>query len=81
MGRTQHKIGQSTLEFTFSMIVIIFLIFGMVRVFRWVGMEAANRRVMHDQTLTRSLTVDQQLSPDFYQTGHLDAVFMGNIVK
>lgn len=90
MGRVRHKIvkgfdqrrGQSTLEFTFAMIVIIFLIYGMVRVFGWVGKEAAGRRVAHDLLLTDpNLTPEQQLNPDFYRAGHMGAVFTGNIVR
>jgi len=44
--------AQSTVEFTFAMIAIIFLIYGMVQVFRWAGMDLANRRVAQDIAMT-----------------------------
>jgi hypothetical protein len=50
--------AQATIEFTFAMIVIIFLIYGMVRVFRWAGMDIANRRVTQDTSLTNLVGTD-----------------------
>jgi hypothetical protein len=44
--------AQSTLEFTFAMIVIVFLIYGMVKVFQWAGLDLAQRRWAQDNTLT-----------------------------
>ena len=51
---THNRINkaQSTIEFTFAMIAIMFIIYGMVRVFRWAGMDLANRRFTQDTTLT-----------------------------
>ena len=40
--------AQSTIEFTFAMIAIMFLIYGMVMTFRWAGMDLANRRYLQD---------------------------------
>jgi len=48
--------AQSTIEFTFAMVAIIFLIFGMLRVFRWAGMDLANRRVNQDLSLTGNIS-------------------------
>jgi hypothetical protein len=47
-----NTIAQSTIEFTFAMIVIMFLVYGMVQVFRWAGMDLANRRYSQDVSLT-----------------------------
>ena len=44
--------AQSTVEFTFAMITVLFLIYGMVMVFRWAGMDLANRRVVQDLSIT-----------------------------
>jgi len=44
--------AQSTIEFTFAMIAIIFLIYGMVMAFRWAGLSLANRRQSQDASLT-----------------------------
>jgi len=46
------KKAQSTIEFTFAMVVILFLIYSMVQVFRWAGMDLANRRLMQDNQMT-----------------------------
>ncbi len=91
MGRIRRQIrwrrpagrqGQATIEFTFSMIVIIFLIYGMVQVFRWAGLDLAERRVAHDKLLTNeSLTAEQQLNPEFYRGRKMDAVHHGDIVR
>jgi len=40
--------AQSTLEFVFAMIAAMFLLYGMVQVFRWVGMDMAQRRWASD---------------------------------
>ena len=74
--------AQSTLEFTFAMIVILFLMFGMVKILRWVGMDLAERRVAHDQTLTKpGATVEEQLKPDFYRGKRIDAVYHGTLAQ
>jgi len=54
--------AQSTIEFTFATIVIMFLIYGMVQIFRWAGMDLANRRVAQDGALTAGSDPDTQLS-------------------
>jgi hypothetical protein len=52
MSIDKNTKAQSTIEFTFAMIAIMFLIYGMVMVFRWAGMDLANRRVAQDSSLT-----------------------------
>ncbi|MBF0571207.1 MAG: hypothetical protein HQL12_04985 [Candidatus Omnitrophica bacterium] len=52
MNLRENIKAQSTIEFTFAMIVVMFLIFGLVMVFRWTGMDLASRRVTQDITLT-----------------------------
>jgi hypothetical protein len=60
--------AQSTIEFTFAVVAIIFLIYGMVMVFRWAGMDLAQRRYEQDTSLTAlsSVTGDpaSELSSD-----------------
>lgn len=51
MVRKNNK-AQSTLEFTFAAIAVIFLIYGMVMVFRWTGMDLAQRRFAQDSSIT-----------------------------
>jgi hypothetical protein len=77
--------AQSTLEFTFAMIVIIFLIYGMVRVFRWAGMDLANRRVTQDSSL---MTLDINGDPSLGLSDNtadlalpMSAVYHGSITN
>lgn len=73
--------AQSTIEFTFAMVVIIFLIYGMVQVFRWTGMDLANRRVAQDRSLTNVAVSDpsSQLNPYFADALPMAAVYHGSI--
>ena len=70
--------AQSTIEFTFVMIVILLLAYGLIRVFRWVGMDLAERRWTHEQVLTGGATTQEQLAPDFYRPKRLNSVFKGS---
>jgi len=79
----QNTKAQSTIEFTFAMIVVAFLIYGMVRVFRWVGMDLAQRRVAQDSSLTEmGNSMDpgtSELNPDFYRYQSMDAIYNGSV--
>lgn len=74
--------GQSAIEFTFAMMVTLILVFALLMVFRWVGLDLANRRFTHDDTLADdSLRPEQQLNPDFYKPRKVDAAFRGFDLK
>ena len=65
--------AQSILEFTFSTIVFLAMVSGMVLIFRWAMMDLAERRFDHDRNLTvNSLTPEQQLAPDFHRVRAMD---------
>ncbi len=42
------KIGQATIEFTFAMVMIALLIFGLIKIFHWAGMDYAQKAYMQD---------------------------------
>ena len=68
--------AQSTIEFTFVLIVIFLMAFGLIRVFRWAGMDLAERRWAHDHTLANEqLTTEEQLNPDFYRPKRMNSVY------
>ena len=70
--------AQSIIEFTFTMVAMMLLFFGLVRVFRWAGMDLADRRYQHDASFHNwSLKPEEQLNPNFYKTRKIDAVFKG----
>jgi hypothetical protein len=93
LGKTRPKMGhtngitkdrgQSTIEFTFAMIVTFILIYALVMVFRWAGLDLAERRFAHERLLqmekdpvTGAVTrPEQQLNPEFYKPRKLEAVF------
>ena len=60
--------GQSTLEFVFAMVAVMALIYGTAQVFRWVGMDAAQRRWAADAVLDQAITSGnaEKLSQDLY---------------
>ena len=35
--------GQATIEFAFAMVIIALLIFGLIKIFRWAGMDYAQK--------------------------------------
>jgi hypothetical protein len=48
-------LGQSMIEFSFAMIAIVFIIYSMVQMFRWAGMDLAQRRYLMDSGITNDL--------------------------
>ncbi len=70
--------GQTMIESTFSTIVIVMLMLGMVKVFFWVGSDLAGRRVAHETTLISPVNMDindnyRQIRPAFYEGQPMDA--------
>ena len=59
-----HK-GQVILEFTFSMIVVLIMLYGVVKVFHWAGKDIVERRIAHDTSLEDQTGVDTQWGPKF----------------
>jgi hypothetical protein len=67
--------AQSTVEFTFGIIIFGLMVFGLVQSFRWVMLDLAERRVDHERILTnRDITTEAQLNPNFHRVRKIDAV-------
>jgi len=80
MIRFKNTRAQSTIEFTFAMTVIMFLIFGMVKAFRWAGMDLAQRRYVQDHSVTANVPDPAaQLNSDIDSVLPLAAVYHGSI--
>ncbi len=76
------KHGQATIEFTFAMTLTLIMTLALYMVFRWVGLDLANRRFTHENLLTNNaLRPEQQLNPDFYRPRKIDAAFRGFDLK
>ena len=39
----KNQCAQSTIEFTFAMVVVALLIYGLIKTFQWVGMDYAQK--------------------------------------
>ncbi len=65
--------GQTMIESTFGVLVIVMLILSLVRVFFWVGADLAARSAAHERTLVTPVTSDdvnenyRQIRPMFYE--------------
>ena len=85
--RRRFLIAQVTLEFTFSMILVLLLMYGVVSVLTWTGLTLAERRVAHENSLTSRTDVENwkniytdpspllQLNPEFYATNKMRLVY------
>jgi len=62
-NRNIHK-GQIIMEFIFSMMVLLLMIYGTMMVFRWTGVDLGNRRVAHDTILLRNINEDYSVTCD-----------------
>lgn len=82
----RSQFGQTMIESTFSVIVIVILLLGMVKVFFWVGTDLANRVAAHEKTLISDVPAGEitdnyrQIRPVFYEGTPLDgAAFESDI--
>ena len=79
--------AQSTIEFTFAMVMVMFIVYGMVQMFRWAGMDLAQRRYVQDSSITMDLSaVDSgdptaQLNSDVDIAQSMSAVYRGGITS
>ncbi len=76
--------AQVTIEFTFSMMITLLLIVGMIKVFAWTGRDLADRIRAHEKILTQDIGCTgsscplKQLKPTFYTATDIGAVVPAN---
>jgi len=61
LGRRKYKLGQCgqiMVEFSFSMIVALVMLFSVMMIFRWSGFDLGWRRVDHDIKMMNVVTED-----------------------
>ncbi len=46
----KNQCAQSTIEFTFAMVVVALLIYGLIKTFQWVGMDYAQKAYVQQTT-------------------------------
>ena len=83
--------GQATIEFTFTMVIVVLLLFGMIQVAVWSGMDLADRRKAHEDFLTttsirqggvkKEIYGKEQTNPTFYYSSPIGAAVSSNIFK
>ena len=84
MAARKNIQAQSTIEFTFAVVAIMFLIYGMVIVFRWAGMDLAQRRFNQDvslMTMSGGNPASQLTSDPGASVLPMAAVYHGNITN
>ena len=79
--------GQAALEFSFCMIVVFLMIYGIVMILRWTGLDLAERRRAHDTRLIAPIDQDYvnasdgplyQVDPYFYSPIKMNAIWRGD---
>ena len=73
--RAKDARAQSTIEFTFAMIIVLFLIFGLIRIFRWAGMDLAERRWTYDQEMKKPEFWKADTDGEVYRAKRINAFF------
>ena len=78
--------AQVLIEFTFAMVIIFLMIYGSIMIFRWSGMDLAEKRIQHEEVLTGTVGFQEfdhpkdalpmrQIDPQFYKPIEMNAVF------
>ncbi len=79
----RNKWAQATLEFTFGVIVLMFLVYGMVQVFRWAGLDLAQRRWSEDSSMFNIYLAngdpETELDSNIDEIMPMSPVYHGNI--
>lgn len=80
----QLKQAQVILEFCFSMIALVILIMGMLKVFAWTGKDMVARRLQHEQVLYQPVGGEwdgplKQTAPLFFSASKIDAAVNSSV--
>ena len=69
--------GQAILEFSFCMIVILIMFYGVIKVFHWAGRDSVERQRSHDSLLIGGSNAKDQISPYYHGPTRMDAIWDG----
>ncbi len=84
---TGRSVGQVTVEFAFCLIIVAVLMYGLVKAFRWAGLDLAERRLASETDLTMNIDENwdpaavnvsgpaRQLVSNYYKTKRMSLVF------
>lgn len=74
--RRDFRKAQVSIEFTFSVIMALIMLYSVVMILRWAGLDLAERRLSHDQLLIKqNVGPLQQIDPYFHDPIELNATF------
>ena len=82
----RRRRGQVVTEFVFCFALVLLLFWGCILVIRWAGVSLAERRTVHDATLTSFVPDDwdtfpespfNQVNPDFHEGTKMNLIFDG----
>ena len=68
--------GQVVIEFTFCLVIVLLMIYGVTKVFFWAGRDLVERRKAHDELLISDASPLQQIAPDFYTPVEMNAIWV-----
>jgi hypothetical protein len=75
-SRRRGAPGQVIIEFTFCLIIVLLMIYGVTKVFFWAGRDLVERRKAHDELLISGGSPPQQIAPDFYTPVKMNAIWV-----
>ena len=82
--KQKRNSAQVIVEFTFSLIMVLLILYGIVKVIRWSGVSLADRRIEHDRILNTNVPDNfptfaqgplRQVYPDFYNVKDMNLIF------
>ena len=83
----KSSFGQVTIEFTFCLLIVAILMYGLMKAFRWAGMDLSERRLAAETDLTFIIDEDwpgpsvnvsgpmRQFVLNYYKTKKIGMVF------
>ena len=88
-SKIQNRQAQVSLEFAFCIIIILLMIYGVMMIFRWTGVDLAERRLAHEDVLYQPIEQNynlqvpgagpmKQIDPYFYTAAPMNAIWRGN---
>ena len=84
----QRNKAQVTMEFSLCMLIVFLMIFALIRILRWTGVDLVERRRAHKHVLYQSIQQDysaaapwegplKQIDPYFYSSSPMNAIWDG----
>ncbi len=78
--------SQAIIEFTFCMIIVFLMIYAVIKIFRWTGLNLAERRRNHEAVLTQGINRGsagtdgplKQIDPYFSRPTKMDTIWDGH---